>query len=319
MRTKNIAACLLATGIISLTACFPVQSQNTEQPRRDAAGMTTSPDIPESVTFCGQTIDLARYNMYEAMDRELSSLTYFHSSTLMTIKRANRFFPIIEPILKANGVPEDFKYLAVVESLLDPRVVSHARAAGMWQFMESAGREYGLVISPTVDERYNVARATEAACRYLKDAYAKYGDWASAAASYNAGMGRISGAFASQRETSVLNLWLVEETARYVYRILATKLIFENPAKYGFALRASDLYSPISCDEVTVSAGIPDLVAFAKSHDITYADLKRFNPWLRDSKLVTGGRSYTILIPRKQDLYYTTPNRTVYDRRWITR
>ena len=319
MRTKNIAACLLATGIISLTACFPVQSQNTEQPRCDAAGMTTSPDIPESVTFCGQTIDLTRYNMYEAMDRELSSLTYFHSSTLMTIKRANRFFPIIEPILKANGVPEDFKYLAVVESLLDPRVVSHARAAGMWQFMESAGREYGLVISPTVDERYNVARATEAACRYLKDAYAKYGDWASAAASYNAGMGRISGAFASQRETSVLNLWLVEETARYVYRILATKLIFENPAKYGFALRARDLYSPISCDEVTVSAGIPDLVAFAKSHDITYADLKRFNPWLRDSKLVTGGRSYTILIPRKQDLYYTTPNRTVYDRRWVTR
>ena len=319
MRTKNIAACLLATGIISLTACFPVQSQNTEQPRRDAAGMTTSPDIPESVTFCGQTIDLTRYNMYEAMDRELSSLTYFHSSTLMTIKRANRFFPIIEPILKANGVPEDFKYLAVVESLLDPRVVSHARAAGMWQFMESAGREYGLVISPTVDERYNVARATEAACRYLKDAYAKYGDWASAAASYNAGMGRISGAFASQRETSVLNLWLVEETARYVYRILATKLIFENPAKYGFALRARDLYSPISCDEVTVSAGIPDLVAFAKSHDITYADLKRFNPWLRDSKLVTGGRSYTILIPRKQDLYYTSPNRTVYDRRWVTR
>ena len=319
MRTKNIAACLLATGIISLTACFPVQSQNTEQPRRDAAGMTTSPDIPESVSFCGQTIDLTRYNMYEAMDRELSSLTYFHSSTLMTIKRANRFFPIIEPILKANGVPEDFKYLAVVESLLDPRVVSHARAAGMWQFMESAGREYGLVISPTVDERYNVARATEAACRYLKDAYAKYGDWASAAASYNAGMGRISGAFASQRETSVLNLWLVEETARYVYRILATKLIFENPAKYGFALRARDLYSPISCDEVTVSAGIPDLVAFAKSHDITYADLKRFNPWLRDSKLVTGGRSYTILIPRKQDLYYTTPNRTVYDRRWVTR
>ena len=319
MRTKNIAACLLATGIISLTACFPVQSQNTEQPRRDAAGMTTSPDIPESVTFCGQTIDLTRYNMYEAMDRELSSLTYFHSSTLMTIKRANRFFPIIEPILKANGVPEDFKYLAVVESLLDPRVVSHARAAGMWQFMESAGREYGLVISPTVDERYNVARATEAACRYLKDAYAKYGDWASAAASYNAGMGRISGAFASQRETSVLNLWLVEETARYVYRILATKLIFENPAKYGFALRARDLYSPISCDEVTVSAGIPDLVAFAKSHDITYADLKRFNPWLRDSKLISNGRSYTILIPRKQDLYYTSPNRTVYDQRWVTK
>ena len=318
MRTKQFTACFLAAGLISLTACFPVQSQNSEQPRQDD-GWITSPEVPEKVTFCGQTIDLTRYNMYESMERELSSLAYFHSTTMLTIKRANRYFPIIVPILKANGVPEDFKYLAVVESHLDPRIVSPARAAGMWQFLESAGREYGLTITPSVDERYNVARATEAACRYLKDAYNKYGDWASAAASYNAGMGRISGAFASQRETSVLNLWLVEETARYVYRILATKLIFENPQKYGFSLRPRDLYAPISCDEVTVSAGIPDLVAFAKSHDITYADLKRFNPWLRDSKLISNGRSYTILIPRKQDLYYTSPNRTVYDQRWVTK
>ena len=318
MSAQNFAVGCMAAGLISLTACFSVQSQNTEQPRQDG-GMTVSPDVPEKVTFCGEQIDLTRYNMYEAMDRELSSLTYFHSTTMLMIKRANRFFPIIVPILKANGVPEDFKYLAVVESHLDPRVASPARAAGMWQFLESAGREYGRTITPSVDERYNVARATEAACRYLKDAYAKYGDWASAAASYNAGMGRISGAFASQRETSVLNLWLVEETSRYVYRILATKLIFENPQKYGFSLRPRDLYTPIECDEVTVSSGIPDLVAFAKSHDISYADLKRFNPWLRDSKLITGGRSYTILIPRKKDMYYTDTNRTVYDRRWVTK
>ncbi len=318
MSAKNFAIGCMAAGLISLTACFSVQSQNTEQPSQDG-GMTVSPDVPEKVTFCGEQIDLTRYNMYEAMDRELSSLTYFHSTTMLMIKRANRFFPIIVPILKANGVPEDFKYLAVVESHLDPRVASPARAAGMWQFLESAGREYGLTITPSVDERYNVARATEAACRYLKDAYARYGDWASAAASYNAGMGRISGAFASQRETSVLNLWLVEETSRYVYRILATKLIFENPQKYGFALRPRDLYTPIECDEVTVSSGIPDLVAFAKSHDISYADLKRFNPWLRDSKLITGGRSYTILIPRKKDMYYTDTNRTVYDRRWVVK
>ncbi len=319
MRVKNFAVGCMAAGLISLTACFSVQSQNTEQPRQDGSGMTVSPDVPEKVTFCGEQIDLTRYNMYEGMDRELSSLVYFHSTTMLTIKRANRFFPIIEPILKANGVPDDFKYLAVVESHLDPRVASPARAAGMWQFLESAGREYGLTITPSVDERYNVARATEAACRYLKDAYAKYGDWASAAASYNAGMGRISGAFASQKEASVLNLWLVEETAHYVYRILATKLIFENPQKYGFALRPCDLYTPIACDEVTVTSGIPDLVSFARSHGITYADLKRFNPWLRDSKLVTNGRSFTILIPRKKDLYYTEPNRTVHDRRWVVK
>lgn len=319
---KTISIALLLTGGIGLTACLSVGSQDSEQVMQErpaVSSVTMTPTVPTHVTFCGEKVDLTRYNMYEGMDRELSSFTYFHSTTMLMIKRANRYFPVIEPILKANGIPDDFKYLAVIESHLDPRIVSPARAAGMWQFMEATAKQYQLIVTPTVDERYHVERATEAACRYLRDAYAKYGDWISVVASYNAGMGRISSEYARQNEASALNLWLVEETSRYVYRIFAIKQIFENPYKYGFVMHAKDLYRPISCEKVIVSNDIPDLVAFAKSHDITYADLKRFNSWLRDTKLVVNGKSFTISIPRKKDMYYNEPNQTVHDKRWVVR
>ena len=319
---ETISIALLLTGGIGLTACLSVGSQDSEQVMQErpaVSSVTMTPTVPTHVTFCGEKVDLTRYNMYEGMDRELSSFTYFHSTTMLMIKRANRYFPVIEPILKANGIPDDFKYLAVIESHLDPRIVSPARAAGMWQFMEATAKQYQLIVTPTVDERYHVERATEAACRYLRDAYAKYGDWISVAASYNAGMGRISSEYARQNEASALNLWLVEETSRYVYRIFAIKQIFENPYKYGFVMHAKDLYRPISCEKVIVSNDIPDLVAFAKSHDITYADLKRFNSWLRDTKLVVNGKSFTISIPRKKDMYYNEPNQTVHDKRWVVR
>lgn len=319
---KTISIALLLTGGIGLTACLSVGSQDSEQVMQErpaVSSVTMTPTVPTHVTFCGEKVDLTRYNMYEGMDRELSSFTYFHSTTMLMIKRANRYFPVIEPILKANGIPDDFKYLAVIESHLDLRIVSPARAAGMWQFMEATAKQYQLIVTPTVDERYHVERATEAACRYLRDAYAKYGDWISVAASYNAGMGRISSEYARQNEASALNLWLVEETSRYVYRIFAIKQIFENPYKYGFVMHAKDLYRPISCEKVIVSNDIPDLVAFAKSHDITYADLKRFNSWLRDTKLVVNGKSFTISIPRKKDMYYNEPNQTVHDKRWVVR
>lgn len=319
---ETISIALLLTGGIGLTACLSVGSQDSEQVMQErpaVSSVTMTPTVPTHVTFCGEKVDLTRYNMYEGMDRELSSFTYFHSTTMLMIKRANRYFPVIEPILKANGIPDDFKYLAVIESHLDPRIVSPARAAGMWQFMEATAKQYQLIVTPTVDERYHVERATEAACRYLRDAYAKYGDWISVAASYNAGMGRISSEYARQNEASALNLWIVEETSRYVYRIFAIKQIFENPYKYGFVMHAKDLYRPISCEKVIVSNDIPDLVAFAKSHDITYADLKRFNSWLRDTKLVVNGKSFTISIPRKKDMYYNEPNQTVHDKRWVVR
>ncbi|WP_315303201.1 lytic transglycosylase domain-containing protein [Tannerella forsythia] len=322
---KDISTIIIAislTGGIGLTACLSVGSQDSEQVMQErpaVLSVTMTPAVPTHVTFCGEKIDLTRYNMYESMDRELSSFTYFHSTTMLMIKRANRYFPVIEPILRANDIPDDFKYLAVIESHLDPRIVSPARAAGIWQFMEATAKQYQLIVTPTVDERYHVERATEAACRYLREAYVKYGDWVSVAASYNAGMGRISTEYARQNEASALNLWLVEETSRYVYRIFAIKQIFENPYKYGFVLHTKDLYRPISCEKVIVSNDIPDLVAFAKSHNITYADLKRFNSWLRDTKLVVNGKSFAILIPNKKDMYYNEPNQTVHDKRWVVR
>ena len=185
--------------------------------------------------------------------------------------------------------------------------------------LEGTARQYGLTITPTVDERCDVAKATEAACRYLKAAYEKYGDWAMVASSYNAGMGRISGELVKQDADSSFDLWLVEETTRYVYRIMAIKQIFEAPYKYGFVLRAQDLYKPIVCESVAVSTDIQDLSDFAKKNGVTYADLKRFNPWLRDRKLLTAGKTYTIRIPKESDMYYKTPNTYVHNPAWVVK
>jgi len=306
--------CMLCFAVYLFTGNRDAVTVKEESPV--VASFTTSPEVPFSVNFCGKNIDISRYNMREGMDRELSSFTYFHSSTMLLIKRANRYFPIIEPILKANGIPDDFKYLAVIESHLDPRATSPAKAVGVWQFLEGTGKGYGLRVTPTVDERRNIAKSTEAACKYLKEAYGKYGDWVTVAASYNAGMGRISEQLKKQGESSALNLHLVEETTRYPYRIFAIKQIFENPYKYGFVLSAENLYSPIDCEEIVVDKDIDDLAAFAREKGITYSDLKFFNPWLRDTKLLAGGVKYTILIPNKNMLYYRSSNTYVHDKRW---
>jgi hypothetical protein len=289
-----------------------------QQEQREVASFTVTPATPSAVIFCGETIDMRRYNRHESLDRELTSFTYLHASTMLLFKRANRFFPIIEPILKANNIPDDFKYLAVIESMLDPRVSSPARAVGLWQFLESTGRQYGLHITSTVDERCNVEKATVAACKYLREAYTKYGNWLSVASSYNAGMGRISNEINRQEGETSLDLWLVEETTRYPYRIIAIKQIFENPYRYGFLLRPKDLYKPVRTRAVEVRTDVADLAAFASKQGITYADLKRFNPWLRDRKLLTGGRKYSILIPLPEDMLYEQPNSYVHDTRWIT-
>lgn len=309
----------LAAGFLTAESAITAQASDSADQEPVVSSLTVSPEVPSTITFCGETMDLTRYNMHEGLDRELSSFTYFHSTTLLLFKRANRYFPVIEPILKANNIPDDLKYLAVIESLLDPSAKSPAQATGMWQLLASTAKEKGLTVTAMIDERYHVQKSTEAACKYLKEAYAKYGDWVSVASSYNAGMGRISSEFTKQQVASSVDLWLVEETMRYAYRMFAIKLIFENPYKYGFTLHAQDLYKPIACKEVVISEDIPDLVAFAKEHDITYADLKRFNPWLRDTKLLTNGKQYIILIPHKRDMYYQTPNRTVHDPRWIAR
>ena len=275
-------------------------------------------DVPSSITFCGKNIDLTRYDRYERMDRELLAFTYMHSTSIQMIKKANRYFPIVEPILKANGIPDDFKYLMVIESNLNPNARSSAGAAGLWQFMQTTGREYGLEVNKNIDERYHVEKATEAACKYLKDAYDKYQDWIAVAASYNAGQARISSQFEKQQVNDMLDLFLVEETARYVYRIIAAKIMFSNPSAFGFRLRTKDLYMPIPYKEVTVNTGISNLAEWAKKQGITYALLKNMNPWLRDNFLQNvSKRTYTLKIPTAEGMKHDPKKVKAHDKRWV--
>ena len=275
-------------------------------------------EVPSSVTFCGKNIDLTRYDRYERMDRELLAFTYMHSTSIQMIKKANRYFPIVEPILKANGIPDDFKYLMVIESNLNPNARSSAGAAGLWQFMQTTGREYGLEVNKNIDERYHVEKATVAACKYLKDAYEKYQDWIAVAASYNAGQARISNQFEKQQVNDMLDLYLVEETARYVYRIIAAKIMFSNPSAFGFRLRTKDLYMPIPYKEATVNTGIANLAEWAKKQGITYALLKNMNPWLRDNFLQNvSKRTYTLKIPTTEGMKYDPKKVIAHDKRWV--
>lgn len=275
-------------------------------------------EVPSSVTFCGKSIDLTRYDRYERMDRELLAFTYMHSTSIQMIKKANRYFPIVEPILKANGIPDDFKYLMVIESNLNPNARSGAGAAGLWQFMQTTSREYGLEVNKNIDERYHVEKATEAACKYLKDAYDKYQDWIAVAASYNAGQARISSQFEKQQVDDMLDLFLVEETARYVYRIIAAKIMFSNPSAFGFRLRTKDLYMPIPYKEVIVNTGISNLAEWAKKQGITYALLKNMNPWLRDNFLQNvSKRTYTLKIPTAEGMKHDPKKVKAHDKRWV--
>lgn len=280
---------------------------------------TTSPTIPKYILFCGDTINLTRYDMYERFDREMSVMTYLQSSTLQIIKKANRLFPIIDPILAQMGIPEDMKYLAVIESNLNVRAVSPAKAAGLWQFMPYTGRQYGLEVNDTIDERYHVEMSTVAACKMLKDMYAHFKNWSSVAAAYNIGPGRISSELKNQQAKTSLDLWLVEETSRYVFRILAAKELMNNPKKYGFALKSDQLYKPIRCSEVVVNSSLDDLYSFAADNQTTYYLVKDFNAWLRGKCLPnTSGKLYRIKIPLPEDLNYSDNKIEPYSKSWVT-
>jgi len=256
---------------------------------------------PESFVFSGQNVPMSDPEVYERFDRELHSNTYYHSNTILYFKRANRFFPVIEPILEKNGIPNDFKYLALIESGLQ-NVVSPAGAAGYWQFMEKTAREYGLEVNSQVDERYHLEKSTEAACRYLLDAHEKYNDWALVAASYNTGMNRIDKELERQKTDNYYDLLLSQETARYMFRIMAVKQIFAAPENYGFHIRKSDLYPPLEYTEVTIDSSIKDLALFSKEQDISYKILKHFNPWLRQVYLKNdASKAYTLKIPVSKD------------------
>lgn len=299
-----------------LVSAYCIGSDNREEQTED--DRYTCVDVPKYTVFCGDTIDLTRYDRHERMDRELLAFSFMHSTSIQTIKRANRYFPVIVPILKEKGIPEDFKYLMAIESACNPLARSGAGAAGLWQFMPTTGKEYGLEVNSHVDERYNVEKATYAACKYLKDAYNRFGDWVSVAASYNAGQGRISQQQEKQYTDETLDLYLVEETARYIYRIFAVKMLFENPTDFGFYLRSSDLYPQIHYRTVKVSETITDLARFAKSQGTTYALLKNLNPWLRSTSLpCKNGKEYEIKLPDKNNMNYNPDFTMPYSRNWV--
>ena len=277
------------------------------------------PSVPDYVVFAGQTIKFDRADLRERLDRELIAFTYSHNMSTLMIKRANRYFPQVEPILKRMGVPDDLKYLMVIESNLDPQAASSAGAAGLWQFIQSTGRAYGLEVNANIDERYHTVKATEAACRFLKEAYEKYGNWMTVAASYNGGQQGMDRRILDQHQTDAMDMWLVNETSRYIFRLLAVKMMFENPSLFGFSFKREDLYPYIPIKEqIKITDPVEDLVKFAEDHGITYADLKRANLWLRETKLNNKShRTYYIDIPDVKAQYYNPSRTKVHNPAWV--
>ncbi|OGU72934.1 MAG: murein transglycosylase [Ignavibacteria bacterium RBG_16_34_14] len=256
-----------------------------------------SPEVPAELDFSGERVPLENFEVYERMDRELIINTYYHSATILSIKRANRWFPVIEPILEKNGIPDDFKYLMVAESGIS-NAISPADAVGFWQFIEGSALKYGLEVNDEVDERYHVEKSTEAACLYLNEAYILFGSWTVAAASYNMGIPGVTKQLERQKTNNYYNLVLNEETSRYVARIIALKEIMNNPEKYGFDIKEDDLYNELPTKEIEVSGSIVNLADFALEKGINYKILKLYNPWLRDIALKNvNNKTYSIKIP----------------------
>lgn len=254
-------------------------------------------NLPQSLDFAGEDVPLGDPEIQERLDRELLVNTYWQSQTLLFFKRANREFEIIDPILKKHGIPEDFRYLAVIESGLS-NVVSPAGATGYWQLLKGTAQEYGLEVNNDVDERYHVEKATEAACKYLKESYNQFDSWTLAAASYNMGRDGLARQLERQRGESYYDLILNSETGRYLFRIMAIKQILESPEKHGFHFREKDLYAKVPVREVVVDTSIADLGKFAQSEGINYRILKYHNPWLRTEELPNEkGKKYVISIP----------------------
>lgn len=257
--------------------------------------------MPDSLFFAGERVPLKDFDVRERLERELISNTFRHTSTILLLKRANRWRPVLEETLNENGVPKDFFYAAVAESDLMNRAISPAGALGMWQFMKETGKEYGLKINDYVDERKHPILATKAAALYYKKAKSKFGNWTMAAASYNMGMRGLSTVAEKQNENIYYDLFLNTETSRYVFRLLAFKVILENPNAYGFKLDADDLYKPFEYIEYEVKEDIENLADFAKKHGTTYKILRVLNPWLDDNssyKLkLSGDEQYILFLP----------------------
>lgn len=280
-------------------SCTPQQERITaaeEVPVAQSVPFTTIPNLPESMTFAGETILLEDEDIIERLDREVLTNAYYQSATTQIFKRAGRWFPTIERILKEEKIPDDFKYLAVIESGL-VQAVSPVGAQGFWQFMPYTAKEYRLEISPEIDERLHIEKSTRAACAYLRAAKDTLKDWLLAAASYNRGMGGVRQDMRWQGTNHYFDTEQNNETARYVFRILAFKLIFENPKAYGFDLDKIALYKPYSTKSVKVSETIPNLAVWSLKQGINFKILTKLNPWLKGNKLTVKSKTYTLILP----------------------
>ncbi|WP_194767202.1 lytic transglycosylase domain-containing protein [Tamlana sp. I1] len=301
---KTIQKALAFLGLLSLCALFiyalqdPPTDENFEKKIINDYNVYAL-QVPQNLNFAGEPLPLEDPDIYERMDRELLVNTYWQSNGLLMFKRAHKYFPIIEPILKKNGIPDDFKYLAVIESGL-VNVVSPAGARGIWQIMPATAKENGLEVNDNVDERYNLEKSTEVACQYLLKSKQQLGSWTLAAAAYNAGNAGVSRRLNDQMVTDYYDLLLGEETGRYIFRIVALKEILSHPTKYGFNFREKDLYNTVPTYKVGVDTAVADFAKFAKHFNINYKILKIHNPWLREPFLNNASRKqYYIEIPKK--------------------
>ena len=314
MKKRNLLlACAVAIILIGVTAAvtFSIAQSSFEEDESFMAGL--NPDVltfdhidqnahdielPESMEFCGEAVPLDRFYVRESLEREIMVNVYRHASTILLLKRTTRWFPVMEPILQKNKLPRDFVYLAMIESDLT-NAVSPSKAVGFWQFLEGTGKQYNLEINKEVDRRYDQEMETQAACNFLNDLYKRFNSWTLAAAAYNCGGGRISRTIEEQQVNSYYDMLLPTETERYVYRILAFKLITENPKKYGFQISDDGWYQPLDYKTVTVTESIDNLATFAVSQGTNLKMLKYYNPWLRSTSLtISQGNSYVIKLPR---------------------
>lgn len=293
---KNQIITIIVSILVSGAVAFFV-ARHFQQPGESIVSQVTDAvPMPDKLTFMGEPVPIHNFDTRESLDRELQVNRLWHSQTILMLKRANRYFPIIEPILKENGVPDDLKYIAVIESSLT-NVVSPSGAKGFWQFLSGTAKDFGLEVNDEVDERYNLEKATVAAIAYFKQMKEKFGSWTMAAASYNIGRGGLAKFAGLQKSNNYYDLVLGEETERYIFRAIAIKQIMENPELYGFAMPEDELYQPIPYSVVTIDSTIADMADFAFEHGTNYKMLKLMNPWLRNTKLTNSKRkSYEIKI-----------------------
>jgi len=258
------------------------------------------PEIPNSMIFFGERINLEDEDIRERLDREIVTNAYFQSSTTFALKRANRYFPEIERILEEENVPEDFKFLAVIESNLS-EVTSPAGANGFWQFMPATAKEFGLIINDEVDERMNLSKSTYAACAFIKNSHKIFGNWVNACASYNRGVGGVQSDMKWQKTDHFFDTDMNNETGRYVFRIMALKLIMEHPKRYGFDIPKSQLYKPFKIKTIKLNKQIPNLAEWSINNGVNLKILRKLNPWLISNKLTIRPSEFSIKLPSKNE------------------